>query len=499
MNKKAGIITAVVGGVIVLGGAAAGYQLYFQGHFKPGTQVLGHKVGFKSVSEAEQILNQSSKTPVTIDLQENGKTIHQLQLENRAGMVTRHDLKRALHGDKVTVKLTTADKTALQQKIDTLNVNQGRHIQMTSKLVYDKGANQFKLAKNTGDQFIDLGRLQTLIQNDWVQGKTSYKIDVQKAYKASENNTKALKQQLTAMNKAEANQEIVVSNGKKTVNFTREQLATVINDDGQVDQKALTELVTDTIGTQLDDYEPVLWKNPSDGHTYQYINNQNYGYELDIPETVNAITKAVQGNQEGQTIQAKMVPTFAGGIEKVIQKNFVWVDTDAQTAEIWVNGQMIDKADTLAGFWDKRTATVSGFNTMSYKTAFIQMKGEEPNASGGWDKYSVPIHYAEQLLYRPYNSPTTGNHTGPYATGIFIHQAGTEDGDKPEAWFTDKSDMQARPLGVSSNGCIGLPPADAKIFYDNMTPGFPVIVTGHYYDNAPNEFDKPVDYGKLVN
>ena len=36
-----------------------------------------------------------------------------------------------------------------------------------------------------------------------------------------------------------------------------------------------------------------------------------------------------------------------------------------------------------------------------------------------------------------------------------------------------------------------------KIF-DVSYDGMPVIIYGHIYDDAPGEFDKPVDYGEEV-
>jgi|GEM_PF-311758 len=477
IGRKIALIS--LGAILLL---LASAFLYFENHFLPNTQVAGLDVSYQTPFGAKTAFDARNQkgTVVALEFPEGEKSF---TLNNLYQEFTLADFQAVKKGKTLKLKLNPDVAQNVINAVAALDMENAKN-DNRAKIAFNPENKEFEVQNAQTQAVLDTEKISKAIYNQLGQYHE----------KLSENSKDFMKEVypqniLDLQVKAnELNNLPVVATfafKNNQVQITKDELADFIQE-----PNSIAAFVRNTIYEQLSTTgDPIKWKNPSDNHIYEFINNQSYGWNVDMPATTVQIQQMIEQNNYGQTFEPVVKATFSGGVEDVISKNFVWIDTDKQIMQLWKDGKMINQTDVITGFWNKGTATVSGFQTVSWKTDFINMKGAGLNGSD----YNVPIHYAECLLYRPYNSSTTGNHEEPYETGIFIHQA-----DKSPEDFANKNDMQARPYGVGSNGCIGVPPNTAKIYYDTLTNGYPVIVTGHFYDDAPGDFDKPVDYGKVI-
>ena len=522
--------------------AASGYfggKSFFADHFLPGRTFMGKNMAFKSLDDAKTVFADSNKSGVTIVLG-NGKKVNVNQLYQA---LPEQDYQAALNGKKVNLTIDdNVVKSQIAAKVQELDLNKNATPPQIGAVSFDATTNKFDVAQGTDGTEIDLTKLEAKM-NELVKSDKSktYSIKLSDYLLSAEVNKAA--QMVTKINNLTAQNVFTLAFDGSTVALTKADVSTVVQSDGSISETDLETLVTNKVAPALTTLtKPIYWKNPTNQHIYKFTNNQDYGNYVDVKATAQAINAAMSAQKFG-AVKPTMDSTFAAGganlqgfsVDDPITANFVWVDTDTQQAELWTNGKQyqfsgdatnspqVPNPDgsndtptgsvtmTLTGTWDKGQATPSGFTTMGWKTAKIQMQGWEPQANGGaGGTYSVPIEYADCLEFRPFDSPSTGNHEGPYETGIFIHQSEQADGSgvKPDSWFAQYQGWQNiknAPVGVASNGCIGLPASTAKIFYDNMSAGFPVIITGTVYDSAGNEaaegftgYDKPHENPVLV-
>lgn len=424
--------------------------------------------------------------------------------------------------EKSTISLGKSPKLALrpevnqeiQQNIAQLNLNAGAKAPEGPELAYNQSSKQFDVAKATPGTTVDLPALTAATQKQVAAANaTTYSLDLKNYLTKAQNPASMAQMQAkAAIYNGVSGTLFTLSNSEagETANVTTADIATAIEPNGSVNAATLTTFVTNTLAPKFNTLtKDVYVKDPETGHIYKFLNNQAYGYYMNVKQTVADMTTALTQAKAPSTLKVNvpLTPTFGTKLEgftpdNPIQSTYVWVNTDEQEAWLYVDGKLVSQSPTLTGYYDKGQATVSGFTTVDYKQASVTMTGYEPQMNGGaGGTYSLPIQNVEWLLFRPFDSPTTGNHPEPYETGIAIHQSETADGagSKPDAWFTQyHGNIKAAPIGTSSNGCIGLPASTAPIFYQQLSSGFPVIIHGTVYDSAPGTYDKPVDNGVLV-
>jgi hypothetical protein len=51
---------------------------------------------------------------------------------------------------------------------------------------------------------------------------------------------------------------------------------------------------------------------------------------------------------------------------------------------------------------------------------------------------------------------------------------------------------------LGSYGCVNTPKSEVAKIYEYSYIGMPVFIYGHAYDDAPGEWDKPVEYGTEI-
>ena len=136
-------------------------------------------------------------------------------------------------------------------------------------------------------------------------------------------------------------------------------------------------------------------------------------------------------------------------------------------------GKLVVETDVITGRYNKGTATVPGFHTIMDKRRNVDLSGVLTTGDG---TYNVPVDYWMPLL----------------SYGQTITEIGLHDTDHKLQYFGQPGAYQT---DLGSYGCVNTPKAKVAEIYEYSYIGMPVFIYGHFYDDAPGEFDKPVDYG----
>lgn len=211
-----------------------------------------------------------------------------------------------------------------------------------------------------------------------------------------------------------------------------------IADDGNVvlEDDKIKEYVKNTIAEKYDTaYKPKKLKATGGGIVT--IEGGSYGWKVDQNKEYGKIKELIMA---GSTTQRD--PEFSKRAASLGEydygDSYVEVNLAAQKAYLYKNGNLVISTDFVSGNVSRGWATPAGVYALSYKQRNATLKGEG---------YATPVQY-----WMPFNRGI-GFHDAPWR-GVFggnIYRTG------------------------GSHGCINLPPAVAKVFFDNLSAGYPVL------------------------
>ena len=462
-NKKKVIITSLVGLALVAGGS----YVYFQSHFLPTTKVNGVSVGWLNVNAAEEKLAQVNQTEEVVV--QTGTKEEKIQLPKKYQLDQKF-LKDHLHSSKVKLPLNEAFKKELEAKLATLSFPEGKPSKNAS---IRRGNGTFEIVPEEKGTVVDTQRLNQQIIADVEAGKGNYQYNAKDFYKAPEitKEDQTLKATLTTLNN-KLNKTITVDINGEKVAFDKTQIQNVLNDDGTINKEKLTTWVTQLETTYGSANQPVLFTDVH-GTTRRFKNNGSYGWSIDGAKTQELLVNALNSQEQMNAVTAPLVGDTKENIK--IANNYIEIDLKDQKMYCFIDGKKIVTTDVITGRYNKGTATVPGFHTILYRTTDVNLEGQMLDGS----RYSVPVKYWMPLL----------------SQGGVVTQIGIHDSDHKLDKYGDK---EAFKTDAGSNGCINTPGTEVSKIFDVSYDGMPVIIYGHIYDDAPGEFDKPVDYGEEV-
>lgn len=174
----------------------------------------------------------------------------------------------------------------------------------------------------------------------------------------------------------------------------------------------------------------------TDGREIELKSNA-FGWETDQKEELKELVKAIK---TGETISKEPEHTYTAPQtgQTDIGESYVEIDLGKQHLFLYVDGDIILESDLVSGNASRGWNTPAGVFGLTYKTRDAVLRGEG---------YATPVSY-----WMPFN----GN--------IGMHDAtwrGTYGG---EIYQTN-----------GSHGCVNLPYENAKIIYEYMYTGFPVV------------------------
>ncbi|MCB5952191.1 L,D-transpeptidase family protein [Enterococcus sp. BWT-B8] len=459
------LVTAVTLFTLVL---VVGY-VFFQSHFLPTAEANGVKIGWLNVSAAEEKLKSLNTDAGDIVIETADGQKQTIQIPEKYA-VTKEYLNENIGSQSIELPLNESFKTELEAKLNELTFAEGTPSKDARIERLDTG---FQIVPEENGTVIDKESLMNKIISDVEKNTGNYIYNVADFYQkpAVLQDNEDLKKQLTALTQKE-NKKITVAVSDKTVEIPKETLQSFINDEGQVDT-GVVEIWLNQISLEYSAVsQPITFTNVH-GETRQYKNNGSYGWSLNVAETIPLVVQALDSANLEETVTA----VIDGDVNQssVVNQTYIEIDLNNQMMYYFENGVKTLETPVITGRYHKGTATVPGFHTILYKDTNTSLKGQMLDGSS----YDVPVSYWMPLL----------------SYGGVVTQIGIHDADYKLEHFGNK---EAYKTTLGSNGCINTPGNVMAPLFAASYPGMPVIIYGTIYDDAPGEFDKPVDYGTPV-
>lgn len=443
-----------------------GAYAYFQSHFLPTAKAGNTSIGWLSVDDAMQKLEeQNNSDELTIKMANREEKI---QLPKKYE-ITEEFLNKELNQTTITLPENKKFKEELTNSINAITFDEGTPSQ-DARIEQVDGT--YQIISEQNGTVVDKEALINQIATDVEQNKVNAVYDVQNFYQKPKvlKDNKELIEKLSLMTKKENKKITLDINGEK-VEMAKEDILSFIDENGAIDEDKVYSWVEQVNQQHGSIFKPIIFTNVH-GETLQYTNNGSYGWDINMPQTRDLIVQALNSDTSVEEIT---VPIDGDATQSnVVNKDYVEVDLNDQKMYFFKNGVKVVETDVITGRYNKGTATVPGFHTILYKQTDTKLEGQMLDGS----KYSVPVKY-----WMPLKS-----------LGGVVTQIGIHDADKA-AYFGNKTAYQT---DAGSNGCINTPIAAVTQIYNEAYPGMAVIIYGHIYDNAPGEFDKPVEYGTAV-
>lgn len=464
-NKKKRWLVPAVGLLLFFSLVFTGGLVYFQSHFFIAAKANGVDIGLLNVKAAKnklEELNQAEEVIINVNGMEE-----KIELPKKYE-ITEDYLKQNIGDRSIKLPINEEYKTELKNKLVALTFDEGTPSQ-DARIEKIDGA--YQIVPEQVGTAVDKEALMNQVLKDVDANKGSYDYDIKEFYQkpAVTKEDKGLQEKLTALSKKENKTITLDINGEK-LTLTKEELQSFMDISGTIDSSivyAWVEQINQNYGSI---FKPIIFKNIH-GVTTKYKNNGSYGWDINMPQTRDLLIQAINSDKDTETIT---VPIDGDVTQSsTVSKDYVEIDLNDQKMYFFKDGVKVVATDVITGRYNKGTATVPGFHTILYKETDTKLEGEMLDGS----KYSVPVKY-----WMPLKS-----------FGGVVTQIGIHDADYKAEYFGNK---EAYKTNFGSNGCINTPGAATAQIFNGAYAGMPVIVYGHIYDDAPGEFDKPVDYGE---
>jgi len=177
-----------------------------------------------------------------------------------------------------------------------------------------------------------------------------------------------------------------------------------------------------------------------------------YGWRMNEPKEAAAVLEIIK-NGEQQTREPEYLQKAASHGEYDYGDTYVEINLTAQHLFFYKDGKLVVEADFVSGNSAKGWATPAGTYPLTYKERNATLNGED---------YSTPVSY-----WMPFN----GN--------IGLHDAD---------WRASFGGTIYKTNG--SHGCVNLPPSAAKIIYENISAGDPILC--YHLGDTESTTTKPV-------
>lgn len=446
---------------------AVGY-VFFQSHFLPTAEANGVKIGWMNVDAAQKKLEELNESKQVIIETANGEQ-QVIELPEKYD-VTKEFLDENMGQSSITLPINESFKTELETKLNELTFAEGTPSQ---DAYIERGEAGFQIVAEQYGTVVDKASLMKKVLEDVEQNTGNYTYNVADFYQkpAILKDSEELTNHLTALTQKES-KKITVAISDKSVEIPKESLQSFLNGDGMADPAVIETWLTQISPEYSSISQPITFTNVH-GETRRYQNNGSYGWSINTAETAPLIAQAIDSANMEETVTA----VIDGDVNQssVVNQTYVEIDLNDQMMYFFQNGVKTVETAVITGRYNKGTATVPGFHTILYKDTNTNLEGSMLDGS----RYSVPVNYWMPLL----------------SYGGVVTQIGIHDADYKLEHFGNK---EAYKTNLGSNGCINTPGAAMAQIFEGSYPGMPVIIYGTIYDDAPSEFDKPVDHGEPV-
>lgn len=465
-KKKRWMQLSVIG-VVVLLLVIGGVYAFFQTHFLPSAEANSIEIGWMSVKSAKEMLEKSNRSEEILINTGDQQAIIQLPEKYQ---ITEEFLKQHVGEQSIDLPINEQFTVELDNQMNALEFPPGEESSDASIQLTEAG---FEIVPETYGTTVDKEALKAQMLKDIRSNKGNYEYDTKDFYTKPKikQDDKTLADQL-ALLKTKSKKKITLDVKGKKVILSTEQIQSLLNNDGTIDEEATTLLLNNLNVAYASAWQSVTFTDIH-GTKRRFKNNGSYGWNINVEKAQPQLIKALNSKKNKATV----VLALEGDPEQPanITKTYVEIDLNDQKMYFFKNGKKVVDTSVITGRYHKGTATVPGFHTILYKETDVELQGEMLDGS----TYEVPVKYWMPLL----------------SYGGVVTQIGIHDADYKTEYFGDK---EAYLTNLGSNGCINTPGDKAAKIFKNAYEGMPVFIYGDIYDYAPGEFDKPVDYGEII-
>lgn len=452
--KKIGITILVVT-VILAGCTYTACALFFEDHYFYNTKIGGDDYSYMTPVEAEDILYEKLQDYSLEIVGREGINDVILPAEIELEYILDNSLFHIKQEQKPVLwvlgffkeysydlpHVAIYNKEALNQKIEGLTFFKKQNIRAPSDayIKYSEEDEKYVMVDaRPGTELIEAKTvevIQTAIES------MQKKVDLEEAgcYKEAgvDEESQELQAALEKANKyASANITYDWNDNKVVVDSSVIQKWVIVaGNQVELDEQDIAEFVEE----QAEEYD-TYGKNKIFQTTDQReieISGKAYGWKTDVEAETAALIKAVKNGETIETVPIHS-DTTAPRDQLAISDSYVEIDLGNQHLYLYVEGELVLESDFVSGNASKGWNTPAGVFELTYKTKNAVLRGAD---------YETPVSF-----WMPFN----GN--------IGMHDATWRGSFGGNIYLTN-----------GSHGCINLPYENAKIIYDYVYTGFPIV------------------------
>lgn len=454
LAKKLGI-TALIVFVLLMSATYGCIALFFEGHYFYNTIINGEDCSYKTPVEAEDLIYKGfhdyfleitgregmydTVMPAEIELQYVfDDTLAKIKKQQNplfwaAGFFKENSYVIPIHAEY--------DEAALDEKIKKLTFFRTENIRAPSEayISYDSDEKKYVVIAGTAGTEIYKDKTVKAIREAIAGLSKEVNLEEEGCYKkaAVDEDNSLMKTLAEKANVYMAAEIIYDWNGNEVIVDGDTIHGWVIIEDDRValDEEEIKEFVA-LQAKEYDTYGKNRIFQTADGREIE-LKSGPYGWKTDKDTECEELIKAIKS---GETIEKQPAYTYtaAQSGQQDIGNTYVEIDLGKQHLYLFIDGEMIIESDFVSGNASRGWNTPAGVFGLTYKTKNAVLRGEG---------YETPVTY-----WMPFN----GN--------IGMHDATWRSSFGGEIYQTN-----------GSHGCINLPQENAKIIYEYVYTGFPVV------------------------
>ncbi|MDE7013785.1 MAG: L,D-transpeptidase/peptidoglycan binding protein [Kineothrix sp.] len=335
----------------------------------------------------------------------------------------------------------TYDEEAFSQELDNLAFFQAKNIKKpkAAYLTYSKEEKQYMVTEAEPGTEILQDKTEEVVRDALVSMETKLDLEEKGCYKVKKED--GIDEGLASA-RDEANQYVQSCityrwNGNEVVvdGDIIHKWVKVEGDEVSLDEDSVKEFVSEQ-AKKYDTYGKNRIFQTTDGREIE-LKSGAYGWKTDSEAEGEELVKSIKKGEQTEREPANSYTAAKPG-DKDIGDTYVEIDLGKQHLYLYVEGELILESDFVSGNASRGWNTPAGVFGLTYKTTNAVLRGEN---------YATPVSY-----WMPFN----GN--------IGMHDATWRNSFGGEIYLTN-----------GSHGCINLPYENAKVIYEYVYTGFPIV------------------------
>ena len=453
---------AAVPGITVAAAALIGTLVYIQigkqyeTVFFPNTTINGMDASKKSVEEVKELISREARSYV-LSIRERGGNEEQVKgsdiglepvFDGRLEAILSEQEPNQWFQHRKTPQtfdidtMIQYDQDKFQEVIDRLAFFQEERIEKPESAYisdYKPGTGYAIVAAKEGNQ-LDREKALSVISQAVLDLKPELSLEEAEAYVRPQVPTDDpdLVSRVQTMNQYAGTTITYNFGGEKTVlngDTISQWIKTGEDGKAYLDSGAVASYVKE-LASKRDTYNKAKTLKTSYGQSVR-ITGGVYGWRIDQSAEADELAQLIRSGQS-QVREPIYRQKGASHGETDYGNTYVEVNLTAQQLFFYKEGKLVVKTDFVSGNESKGWSTPAGVYSITYKERNATLKGED---------YRTPVSY-----WMPFN----GN--------IGFHDA---------SWRNSFGGTIFKTSG--SHGCVNLPPASAKIIFENIASGVPVL------------------------